>query len=322
MPPGYPASLRIALFLSLLIFLTTAARAADECVLLQSSPLKPYEEARQGFERAWQTQHPSTGPKSISSGNLTQILLSEQQGDQPGQENFTLNKQLRAARLVIVIGDPAMNAVKDLAGTPVVYLLAPSAANLPKNFTGIDLRILPSQQVEAITRLLPKLRSLGALYNPVQTGQWVQEALTSPTGKEQTLLFKKISSPAEVPAALAGLRDKIDAYWLLPDDLVTNPQALSHLQEFSIANRVPILSFSDKYLKTGAAAAITFDLGDMGEQAAAMAARILAGTPVSEIPVEPPRRQKVIANTTVLRKMGAVINEAAVDEVYSGGSQP
>lgn len=318
---GYSTFLRIALFLPLLVFLATAAWG-EECVLLQSSPLKPYEEARQGFERAWQAEHPSTGPKSIGGGNLTQILLSEQPEVEPGQENFTLNKRLQAARLVVVIGDPALNAVKGLAATPVIYLLAPSAAGLPRNFTGIDLRILPSQQIAAITRLLPRLHALGALYNPVQTGQWVQEALTSPAGAEQTLLFRKISSPAEVPAALDGLRGKIDAYWLLPDDLVTNPQAMAHLQEFSIANRVPVLSFSDKYLKAGAAAAITFDLGDMGEQAAAMAARIFSGAPVGEIPVEPPRRQKIIANTAVLHKMGAAINEAAVDEVYTGGAMP
>jgi putative tryptophan/tyrosine transport system substrate-binding protein len=311
----YPASLRVALFLPLLTLLATAAWGG-ECVLLQSSALKPYEEARQGFERAWQADHPSSGPKSIAGGNLTQILLSEQ----PEQEIFTLNKRLQAARLVVVIGDPALNAAKGLTTTPVIYLLAPSAGGLPHNFTGIDLRILPSQQIEAITRLLPKLRCLGALYNPTQTGQWVQEALTSPAGTDQTLLFRKIATTGEVPAALAGLRDKIDAYWLLPDDLVTNPQALAHLQEFSIANRVPILSFSDKYLKAGAAAAITFDIKDMGEQGAAMAARIFSGIPVGQIPAESPRRAKVIANTAVLHKMGATINETVVDEVYTGGA--
>ncbi len=313
---GYSTFLRVALFLPFLALLATAAWGG-ECVLLQSSALKPYEEARQGFERAWQAEHPSTGPKSITGGNLTQIILSEQ----PELEIFTLNKRLQAARLVVVIGDPALNAAKGLTTTPVIYLLAPSAGSLPRNFTGIDLRILPSQQIEAITRLLPKLRCLGALYNPAQTGQWIQEALTSPTGTEQTLLFRKIATTGEVPATLAGLRDKIDAYWLLPDDLVTNPQALAHLQEFSIANRVPILSFSDKYLKAGAAAAITFDIKDMGEQGAAMAARIFSGIPVSEIPAESPRRAKVIANTAVLHKMGATINEAVVDEVYTGGAQ-
>lgn len=139
----------------------------------------------------------------------------------------------------------------------------------------------------------------------------------------ETLLFKKVSSPSLVPEALKSLgNNTIDAYWLLPDELVTNPQALHTLQEFSIANRVPIISFSDKYLKAGAAAVVTFDMADMGSQAAEMAARILAGSKPDAIPVEPPRRQRLIVNTTVLRRMGVEINEAAVDEIYSGEIEP
>ena len=89
-----------------------------------------------------------------------------------------------------------------------------------------------------------------------------------------------------------------------------------------MANRIPIVSFSDKYLKAGAAAAITFDMADMGSQAADMSARILAGTKPGEIPAETPRRQRVIVNTQVFRRMGVVINEAAVDEIYTGEIQP
>ncbi|MFZ5774786.1 MAG: ABC transporter substrate-binding protein [Thermodesulfobacteriota bacterium] len=322
MKTGHSALTRIAVLQPLLVLLALllAAPAAwgEECVLLQSSPLKAYEEARQGFERAWQNLRPAAGPKSVSSGTLTQVLLSEQ----PPGNTFSLKKQLETARLVVVIGDPALEFVRGLRSTPVLYLLAPSAANLPGNFTGIDLRIRPSRQLEAISRLLPKLRSIGALYNPAQTGHWAQEALLSQPDSVRTLLFKKIAAPAELPEALASLRGVVEAYWLLPDDLVTSPQALDTLREFSMTNRVPILSFSEKYLKAGAAAAITFDMADLGAQAAAMANRLFAGAPVAEVGVEAPRKQRIIANTAVLRKMGVAVNEAVVDEVYAGGGQP
>jgi putative ABC transport system substrate-binding protein len=309
----------MALLLLLLTLLLATPAQGQQCVLLQSSLLKPYEEASQGFEKAWQTQRrPFSGPKSITPDTVAQVLLSEQQP----KNNFSLQEQLQTAGLVVAIGDPALNFVRDLRGTPVLYLLAPSAGKLPANFTGIDLRITPSRQLEAIRRLMPKLRTIGALYNPKQTGHWVQEALLSPVDADQTLQLKKVSSPAEVPEALASLRNSIDAYWLLPDELVTSPQALTTLREFSMANRIPIMSFSEKYLKAGAAAAITFSMADMGDQAAAMAARILAGTLPNDIPVESPRRLKVIANITVLRRIGVPINEAAIDQIYSGETQP
>jgi len=306
------------LLLLLALFLTTTAWAR-ECVLLQSSSLKPYAEASQGFEKAWNAKHPISGPKSISLGTLTQIVLSEQ----PEENRNALKKILLGTELVVVIGDPALAFVRDLQTTPILYLLAPSAKELPVNFTGIDLRILPSRQLETMSRLMPNLRRVGALYNPAESGHWVQEALTSPVSAVETLLFKKVTSPSLVPEALTSLgHNAIDAYWLLPDELVTNPQTLEHLREFSIANRVPIISFSDKYLKAGAAAAITFDMADMGSQAADMAARILAGARPAEIPIETPRRQRIIVNTSVFRKMVVPINETMVDEIYSGEAQP
>ena len=318
MKHGHHIPAVLTLLLALLALLPATTAWGEECVLLQSSPLKPYDEARQGFDKAWSAERPLSGPKGITIGTLTQVLLSEQ----PEETMSALKKQLQNAQLVVVIGDPALNFVRDLQQTPVLYLLAPSAGKLPANFTGIDLRILPSRQLEAMSRLMPKVRRIGALYNPTQSGQWVQEALMNQVSSVETLLFKKVASPSLVPEALKSLANTIDAYWLLPDELVTNPQTLQNLREFSMANRIPIISFSDKYLKAGAAAAITFDMADMGSQAAGMAARILAGTKPSEIPAETPRHQRMIVNTQVFRRMEVPINEEAVDEIYTGEIQP
>ncbi|OQX18193.1 MAG: hypothetical protein BWK76_08340 [Desulfobulbaceae bacterium A2] len=306
------------LFPLFLLLPVVRAGAQENCILLQSSLLKPYEEARDGFVAAWQTLGPMSGPRSITIGTMPSILLAEQ----PPLTLLSLKKRLEGATLVVAIGDPALDFVRDLQKTSVIYLLAPSAGKLPDNFTGIDLRIPPSLQLEAISRLLPEIRSVGALYNPEQSGTWVQEARADPQGTVQSLHFKQISSSSQIPDMLEALADSVDAYWLLPDALVTTPEALKVLRTFSINHRIPLVSFSEKYLKDGAAAAITFDTADMGGQAAAMAARILAGTPPREIAVAPPRRQRVIVNPAVFRKMHILINESMVDVVYTGGALP
>lgn len=306
------------LLLPFLALLSAATARGEECIVLQSSALKPYEEARQGFEKGWNAEPPRSGPKSIIRNTVTQILLSEQ----PQEKQISLQNQLRQAQLVVVIGDPALEFVRDLQDTPILTLLAPSAKNLPANFTGIDLRILPSRQLEAMSLLMPKLHRIGALYNPAVSGQWVQEALMNQVSAVETLLFRKVASPDQLPKALQSLSNAIDAYWLLPDEMVTNPQAMEQLRLFSMANRVPIISFSEKYLKAGAAAAITFDMDDMGRQAATMAARLLAGTKPATIPMEPARGLRIIANTSAFRQMGVPINEAVVDEIYGEERQP
>jgi putative ABC transport system substrate-binding protein len=309
------SSVKKCLPLILLLLLAMSAPAwALDCVLLQSSPLKPYEEARQGFEKSWLAQHSATGPKSISGNTVTQVLLSEQQttGD------FALKKQMQSARLVVAIGDQALAFVRDLREVPVIYLLAPSATGLAKNFIGIEMRIQPSRQLAAINKALPKVHSIGVLYNPAQSGQWVQEMLLSPVASVQTLLFKKFDSQTSLPGALQEMASAVDAYWLLPDPQLTAPQVLGRLLEFSMKQRVPIISFSEKYLSKGAALAVTFDTVDMGVQAAelgAIAARDGLGgdTPV----LIPPRKIRVVANPTVLERLGVPFSLNGIDATYS-----
>jgi putative ABC transport system substrate-binding protein len=298
-----------------LLFLALSVPAwALDCVLLQSSPLKPYEEARQGFERAWLGQGPASGPKSIGGNTVTQILLTDQQST----AHFSLKKQLQAARLVVAIGDQALEFARELRGVPVLYLLAPSApVALPKNFIGIEMRLQPSRQLAAINKALPRVSSIGVLYNPAKSGKWVQEALLSPVNSVQTLLFKKFDSQTSVPVALQELAGKIDAYWLLPDPQLTTPQVLGSFFEFSMKQRIPIISFSEKYLAQGAALAVTFDTTDLGAQAAEIGAQIAQyGLDQDSPALIPPRKVRVVANPTVLKRLDVPFVPSGIDETF------
>ncbi|OGQ87201.1 MAG: hypothetical protein A2512_09435 [Deltaproteobacteria bacterium RIFOXYD12_FULL_56_24] len=312
----YPPVKKCTPLLALLFLALSVPAWALDCVLLQSSPLKPYEEARQGFENGWfGQQHSSSGPKSIISGNnVTHILLSEQQTT----NDFSLKKQLQGARLVVTIGDQALEFVRGLRGVPVIYLLAPSAPpSLPKNFVGIEMRIQPSRQLAAINRALPKVRTIGVLYNPSKSGRWVQEALLSPVNSVQTMLFKKFDKQTGVPGALQELTGKIDAYWLLPDPQLITPQVLGSLFEFSMRYRVPIISFSEKYLAQGAALAVTFDTADLGAQAAELGANLARNGLDQDTPaLIPPRKVRVLANPTVLMRLDFPFDPSGIDETY------
>ncbi|HIJ91406.1 MAG: hypothetical protein OEV89_12115, partial [Desulfobulbaceae bacterium] len=197
------------------------------------------------------------------------------------------------------------------------YLLAPSATTLPRNFLGIEMRIQPSRQLAAINKALPKVRSIGVLYNPAQSGQWVQEALLSPVASVQTMLFKKFDSQTRVPETLQELAGKIDAYWLLPDPQLTTPQVLGSLLEFSMKYRVPIISFSEKYMPQGAAVAVTFDTADMGAQAAELGARIARDGLDETHATIPPRKVRVVINPPVLERLGIPYGPKGIDASYS-----
>ncbi len=84
---------------------------------------------------------------------------------------------------------------------------------------------------------------------------------------------------------------------------------------FSIENKIPILTFSDKYLKLGALISISADLCDMGLQAGEMAQRILNGTPVQSIPRAEARNPLISVNPKVAAKLGIQLEGKILNEV-------
>ncbi len=307
---------KVVLYITALLLLLPGQVLAEDIVILQSSNLKPYEQARRGFENEWGKIRPTAGPKSISQGNLSHIILADQSGNLP----ISQLREVRQADILVVIGGPALKSVSRIQDIPIIFLLVPEAEDIVggrKNITGVDMKNQPSRQLAAIAKALPNSYTIGALYNPQQTGPWVVEAMT--TGNSlHTLVFHKINRQTDFPQTLMRLRGKIDAYWMLPDRLVASPQTFKHLLKFSVSNKVPIVTFSERFLKMGAGLAISFDLADMGAQGADIAKRIAQGAPIQKMAHEPPRKLKVVANPRVLKKLGVSFNPDGVTGLYNG----
>ncbi len=82
-----------------------------------------------------------------------------------------------------------------------------------------------------------------------------------------------------------------------PDLTVTNRKTVKSYVLFSVKNKVPILTFSEKLLKGGATLAVTFDLDGMAEQAAELAVEMLSDGEEPAVSVAP--RPKTIINQRV-----------------------
>jgi ABC-type uncharacterized transport system substrate-binding protein len=83
-------------------------------------------------------------------------------------------------------------------------------------------------------------------------------------------------------------------------------------------HRVPIISFSEKYLAQGAAVAVTFDTVDMGAQAAELGAVVARDGLGGDIPaLSPPRKVRVVANPTVLERLRVPFAAKGIDATYT-----
>lgn len=297
------------LLIAVLAICLAPAAEAYEVLVVQGSRIPPYEEARQGFESVLAGMAPARGPRSVCLGTVTEIVLSE------NPNNGQLSARIRELNpdLILAIGGDALWQVREFRNKPIVYLMVPCCKALrmtQPNITGVDLVIPAAKQVAALIEAFPGIRRVGLLYDPERTEALAEEAGNAAEESGLSPVAEKVRTAADVPAGIFfAMAAQIDAFWLLPDLTVITPATLAALSLCAYEEHLPILAFADKYLRHGAALSISFDVYEMGRQAGGMARRILAGTKVNKVPVEPPLKIKVTANPRLMKTLRAAWDE-------------
>jgi len=292
----------------IMLILLAGARTALSCsiVVVKSGNQTLMEQVARTFydELHHNLNLPAHGFKSIERHVFWEIDISE------NPIKSAVEKRIREGQpnLILALGRDALLAVRDIRDIPVIYLLVVAPEIIIEgrdNITGVNLEIPPGLQFDELGRLLPQVRRIGVIYNTAHSAMNIQQARLDRPDLQFVAL--NAQSTREVPALLEELRGRVDLIWLLPDLIVTNPDILESYFLFSFRNKVPVLAFSEKYLKRGAAIVVTFDLQAMAEQAAVMAARIIGGAPVSAVPRMNISRVKTIINPAIVRKLQLAI---------------
>ena len=303
----------ILLFVAILAGVPHAAAWAGDIVVIQSSGLSAYNNAVAGFENVLLRDIPASGPKAVLAHTITSHILSETES--PSQLRNTLSKQRPS--LVLVIGSSSLALVKDLTDMPILYLMVPYPEMMlgaQDNITGVNMHISAEQQMAAFTRALPQIQSVGLLYDPEQTGMIVREAQDVARQYNISLIALPVKEAREVPGRLGELTGRVDCFWMLPDRTVLTPQTMDAIFLFSLENRIPVATFSEKYLDMGAVLSVSFDTFDMGKQAGEMALKVLNNTRVSDLPPEQVRKVVVRTNAMAAKTLGIVLEGQAVRE--------
>lgn len=294
----------------LLVLLPLPARGAD-VVLVQSAGLAAYNQAFQGLQTVLDRDAPTLGPKAVRAHTVRSHLLSD--APSPGQLRQDIIRQ--HPDLLVVIGSSSLSLVKGITDIPIVYLMVPypeMVIEAQKNVTGISMAIPAEKQLRALFKAVPPpIGTVGLLYDPKRTGDLVRDARQCAAECKISLLALPVKDSREVPATLAKLADKIDWYWMVPDRTVLTPQTLDHIFLFSLENRIPILTFSRKYLDLGAVLAVSLDYTDLGRQAGELALKILGGENVALLPPEAARTVVIDVNTRAAKMLGVEILESA-----------
>lgn len=270
--------------------------AENRVLSIQSSAISPYQDALKGFQ-------------SMCSAPIDRFILSEMKGKDIVHEIRKLSPSL-----ILSVGMDALEKLRGIEDIPVVFIMTPGPRTIPEsgkgmNFTGVRMNIAQEEQISIFLKAVPSIKTIGVIYNPDKARFFAQRVIDACKKAGVNLIAKEVSDPRESPPAIKSMEGKIDGFWMLPDSSIFTSETIEYLFLFSIGNRVPILTFSEIYLESGALISVGVDSFDMGAQAGRMANEILAGKPPSSVPSVDAKKEVISINAKTAEKLGIHIDE-------------
>lgn len=202
------------------------------------------------------------------------------------------------------------NAVSD----PVAAKLAVSETEAMDGITGISDALPVEDQLKLIRAVLPEAKKIGILYttseaNSVSTLETYKK-LAPQYGFE--IVESGVGQKSEIPQAADIILSKVDCVSNMTDNAVV--ASLSVLLEKANAAKIPVFGSEEEQVKNGCIASAGLDYFNLGIQAGKMAARVLGGEKVSDIPYETLKESKLTVNSGVAAELGITLPEEIVSK--------
>lgn len=215
--------------------------------------------------------------------------------------------------MIVAIATPtAQTAAAATSDIPIIFsaVTDPVEAKLltdPQhpdgNVTGTSDAIPVDQVMQLCQKLTPEVQKIGFMYTTSEINSQVTTeqamAVAEQMGYETQLMT--ISEVSELQQAAQSLAQEVDAIYVPIDNTIA--QAMPVLAQVGIDFQIPIYPGADSMVQDGGFATVGIDYTKLGQKTAEMAASVLEGTPVSELPVE------------TLSEFGTYINQTTAEQI-------
>ena len=282
-------------------------------VVVLSRDAAPYRQALRGFEevlkgshRAYKIQEFSTESVSVDGASLVARIRS------------------RKPDFILTIGSNATTTVSDgIQDIPIIFsLVLPSSGNAALqgmresrgNMTGASMEIPLKTQFAKLKQVLPLVRRVGVLYNPLVTGPLVENATQIAASMGLEMVAMRVESEKDLVSVMDEFADKIDVLWSVADSTVFSPQGLRQILLATLRNRVPFVGLSPSFVKAGALLAFSVDYQDVGRQSGELALRVIAGEDPSSISLTSPRDVSLSVNMNTAKQIQVQIQDDIKDK--------
>ncbi len=229
--------------------------------------------------------------------------------------------------LAIGVATPTSQALaKAITDKPVLFTAVtdPVGAGLVEdptapsgNITGVSDMQPVKPILELVKTFRPDATAVGMVYNAGESNSvyLVTQAEKEAAAMGLTIVKAPASTSAEVAAAAQSLIGRAQAIMVIGDN--TAVSALESIIKVAEQNKMPLVAGDPDSVKRGAVAAYGFDYYDLGKQTGAMAAKVLSGTPVADIPVEFAANLQLSINEKAAAAQGVTIPQDLIDQAVN-----
>ncbi len=213
----------------------------------------------------------------------------------------------------ITDGPVLFTAVTDPVGAGLVVDPAAPAGNV----TGVSDMQPVKPILELATTFRPDAKNVGMVYNAGESNSvfLVEQAEKDAATMGLTIVKAPASTSAEVQAAAKSLIGRVDAIAVIGDN--TAVSALESIIKVCEENKIPLVAGDPDSVKRGAVACYGFDYYDLGKQTGVMAAKILSGTPIADIPVQFAENLQLSVNETAAAAQDVTIPQDLIDKAIN-----
>ena len=228
--------------------------------------------------------------------------------------------------LIVAFEDQTVRATRAATtDIPVVFLhvqnpvvdgyvasLAHPGGNLT-GFVGGSGLLFPDKQTELFTEVLPSLRRLLVLTDPLDpvSRRAVVDVRRAAAALNLDVVERPATDQADLDEVFRSLRPgEVDGAYVASQILTTAfPSTIVRL---ATERRVPLMMHRREWVEAGALFSYGPDLAPVGRSAARTIARILQGAKPADIPVEQILQYELILNLKTARDLGLMIPESIV----------
>lgn len=254
----------------------------------------------------------------IAGENIT-LDIQNAQGDIANSQMIAQNFVSQNKDMIFAIGTPsAQSAVNATSEIPILITAVTDAvkAGLVKDVTksgtnvaGTSDAVPIDTQLALMKKILPDVKRVGILYNTSEINSEIQVEKVKELAPNHNLeiIVAGVSNTNEVAQALQSIIGKIDVLYTLTDNIIASamPLITTNAAEKGIA----VIGAEEAHVKSGALATEGINYYDLGFQTGTMAADVLEGKDIGEMPVSTLEEMELVLNEEVAKKLGITFPE-------------